>query len=516
MNPFAMAVAVFSLSLSSLDSRASEILLPDSSTYESELNTLLQDLKIPGLAVAVVHNDKIVFQKGFGFRNVERQLPVTENTLFAVGSTTKAFTATLAGILVDQGILDWEAPVRQYLPAFELKDPVATQQATLVDLMSHRTGLPRHDLVWYGYDNFPREYFVGLLKFLEPSKPFRQNWQYNNFMWMVSGAVLESVTQSTYEDLLKRRLLDPLEMQSTNLTVEEMEGSPDFATPYVFTRDGSLRPTPQRAVIGMSPAGAINSNLVDFAKWLRFNLNLGSDSPNLITAKTLKKIQSPHMLIGNGVDLGELKSLSYGLGWRVQHYKGLKLISHDGGIDGFIAHIGFIPEKNIGVIAFMNTISVNLPETAALLAYDKWLNLTPSPHAENLRNQFRQLTETSQARKTKKETSQYQNLNRPPHDFHGKYKHPAYGEIEIESAQPPHAAHSLNATYHNMHLRLAHLRHGAFEIVNDDPNTQEYSEGLKAVFQIDEEGKILALEIKLEPAVGPIRFQRLTLPSASQ
>ncbi|HME09017.1 MAG TPA: serine hydrolase domain-containing protein, partial [Bryobacteraceae bacterium] len=187
----------------------------------------MKDWKVPGLAIAVVQGDKVTLLKGYGYRDLEKQLPVTPNTLFAIGSITKSFTVTTLGMEMDEGKVDWDKPVRDYLPSFKLYEPSLTEQMTIRDLITHRSGLPRHDLVWYTSD-FPREEILRRLQFLEPSKPWRSTFQYNNLMFMAAGYIAGQLNGSGWEDTVTQRIFKPLEMTGTNFSEQETQNSADF------------------------------------------------------------------------------------------------------------------------------------------------------------------------------------------------------------------------------------------------------------------------------------------------
>jgi len=191
----------------------------------------MKDCKVLGLAIAVVQGDKVILAKGYGYREMEKQLPVTPNTLLAIGSITKSFTVTTLGMEMDEGKVDWNEPVRDFLPTFKLYEPVLTEQVTIRDLIMHRTGLPRHDLVWYSSD-FGREDLLGRLQYLEPSKPLRTRFQYNNLMFMTAGYIAGQLNGTSWEDAVTQRIFKPLEMSDTNFSEAETQKNVDFAEPY--------------------------------------------------------------------------------------------------------------------------------------------------------------------------------------------------------------------------------------------------------------------------------------------
>ena len=209
--------------------------------------------EVPGCAVAAVRGGRVELVGGWGLRDREPGLPVTQDTLFAIGSATKAFTATTVGALVDEGLLEWDRPLRDYVPGVRLHDPIASDRLTIVDLLSHRSGLPRHDLTWVGQPGRSRAEIVRCLRFLPLSRDLRQEFQYCNLGYLVAGHVVEVLSGVPWEDFVRGRLLGPLRMRRTNLSVDEMLADDDHAAAYT-RRDGVIVPVPQRPLPAMAPA----------------------------------------------------------------------------------------------------------------------------------------------------------------------------------------------------------------------------------------------------------------------
>jgi len=263
----------------------------------------MKDWKVPGLAIAVVQGDKVTLLKGYGYRDLEKQLPVTPNTLFAIGSITKSFTVTTLGMEMDEGKVDWDKPVRDYLPTFKLYEQTLTEQMTIRDLITHRSGLPRHDLVWYSSD-FPREEILRRLQFLEPSKPLRSTFQYNNIMFMAAGYIAGQLNGSGWEDAVTQRIFKPLQMTGTNFSELETQNSADFGQPYRKGSDlkSELKRIPFDAQCpnrcAMGPAGEINSNVADMSKYLLFHMNHGKVAgKQLLSENNSVQMQTPQMVI---------------------------------------------------------------------------------------------------------------------------------------------------------------------------------------------------------------------------
>ena len=202
-------------------------------------------------------NQEIVMMEGYGYRNIDKSLPVTSETLFAIGSSTKAFTALAAGILADEKILKLDTPVKEYLPDFKMFDPFATERITLRDMLCHRSGLPRHDLMWYNA-SLTREEIIERLRYLEPNVDFRTKWQYQNIMYMVAGYVVGHVSRSSWEEVVQKRIFRPLNMTSSQFSVDKTQLHHDYAMPYIQIED-QARVIPFRNIDTIGPAGSINS-----------------------------------------------------------------------------------------------------------------------------------------------------------------------------------------------------------------------------------------------------------------
>ena len=301
--------------------------------------------QIPGVAVGVVERGHLSFARGFGYRDVEKHLPVTPDTLFPLGSCSKAFTATAVALLADEGRIALDTPVRTYLPDFSLLDGVASATLTPRDLLTHRSGLPRHDLFWYQAP-FSRDELYGRLRFLEPSGPPRTQWRYNSLMFVVAGCIVEKVSGESWESFVASRILVPLDMRRTLLSAEAMEADADHASPYAI-REGSVRKIPMlKGLSAIAPAGAVQTSVRDLARWLTFH---ATRSPGLLDEGMWRELHRPAAEMPES-DQPEVRHRSYALGWIHESYRGHPLVTHNGAIDGFVVHVGFLPETGQGLI----------------------------------------------------------------------------------------------------------------------------------------------------------------------
>jgi CubicO group peptidase (beta-lactamase class C family) len=253
--------------------------------------------EVPGCAIACVRDGDVVLVAGWGRRDVETGFPVTSDTLFAIGSATKAFTVATVGALADDGLLEWERPLRDYLPEFRLHDPVVTDRLSVVDLLAHRSGLPRHDLTWLGHPDRSRAELVRRLRFLPLSKDLRQAFQYCNLGYLVAGHLVEVLSGSPWEAYLRTRLLTPLGMDRSQLSTDDMLADADHATGYE-RREGVVVPVPLRPVTAIAPAGAVNSCAADMARWLLAQLSGGQvDGQAVMSPGMVARQHAPHMVL---------------------------------------------------------------------------------------------------------------------------------------------------------------------------------------------------------------------------
>ena len=357
---------------------------------EMVLNAL-ETFKIPGGAVGIVVKGQVVLVKGYGVRDREQNLPVTENTLFAIGSCTKAFTSFVLGQLVDEAVIAWDDPVIMHLPEFLLKDHHATHHATIRDLIAHRSGLPKHDFVWYNSD-FPRSDLLNRLQHLDYSSDLREKFQYNNLMYGIAGLVIEKASKKTWEHALKSRILDPLGMDRSNFSVEASQLSGDFALPY-WEINGRVERVPFRKITNTGPAASINSSAADMVKWLQLQLFNGSFAEReFIKKATLQEMHTLQMPIPAYPD-ESIYSFGYGLGWMIGIYKGHYCVSHVGGVDGFISNVALLPKDGIGVVVLSNNSSHGFKFVTAVTnaILDRSINETETNWVAHVKEKYSQV-----------------------------------------------------------------------------------------------------------------------------
>jgi CubicO group peptidase (beta-lactamase class C family) len=462
------------------------------------------DWNVPGTAIAVVAGGEIVYARGFGKRDIENDLPMTPDTLFAIGSTTKAMTCTVLGTLVDEGLVDWDTPMRTYIPEIRFKDPSTTELITPRDLVTHRSGLPRHDSLWYNNHTSSRSEIVGRLAHLEPSAALRAKCQYNNLMYLTAGYLIERLTGTTWEQAVRARLFEPLGMTRSNFSVDDSQKDSDFAQPY-RENDDQIELIPFRQIDLVGPAGSVNSSVNEMARWLLFNLNQGKVGDNqIINPGTLAEIQSPQMTTGAtpNPEQPEFSPSTYGMGWSITTYRGHLRISHGGGIDGFITSVVLFPNDRLGLVAFTN-IGSGLSDIINRHAADLVLGLEAKDwNAEALQRRAAGKEAEDEA-EAKKESTRVADTtpSHPLADYTGDYHHPGYGIMKISLA-----SEALSLTFNDIVSPLEHWHYDVFNGAETDGD--KTFEDTKLLFRGDVNGNIAEIAVTMEARVAPIVFAK--------
>ena len=458
--------------------------------------------EVPGCAIAAVRDGDVVLAAGWGRRDLEAELPVTSGTLFAIGSVTKAFTAAAVGALVDDGLLEWEHPLREYLPDLRLHDPVVTDRLTVVDLLSHRSGMPRHDLVWIGHPGRSRAELVRRLRFLPLSKDLRQEFQYCNLGYLVAGHIVDMLSGTRWEDFLRSRLLTPLGMDRSNLSVDDLGADPDHAGGYE-RRQGVVVPVPPRPVTAMAPAGAVNSCADDMTRWLLAQLGGGQvDGRAVISPGTVARQHAPHMLVPEDRTFPASTRHAYGLGWMIGRYRDHRLAEHGGDIDGFQAECVLLPDDGIGVAVMTNTSSSAMTPVLAYRVLDELLGLEPLDWFSIFKARYDAAMAGLREARGARRVVPGAPAPRPLAAYAGEYKHPGYGTLTITAERG-----TLKPRLGTMDLSLTHRHYETFDLEWHELGDQSHLFPL--MFLSDPDGDITALTVPFEPSVGPLRFGRL-------
>lgn len=469
----------------------------------------LQALKVPGAAFAVVKNDKIVYLKGFGYKDVEKKLPVTPDTLFAIGSSSKAFTVFALGKLVDEGKLAWDAPLRTYIPWFRLNDKEAGEQLTPRDMVTHRSGLPRHDLLWYNNKTASREELVRALAYLQPSAGLREKWQYNNLMFLTAGFLLETLTGKPWEEAVRFLVFDPLGMKRSNFSVLDSQKDSDFAYPY-DNSEKAIKKIPFRDITLIGPAGSINSSAAEMANWVSVHLADGKfNGRALLNPQTVADMHQPHMVMGREPNTAHVVSLAYGMGWMTDVYRGHRRVHHGGNIDGFSALVSFLPDDGLGFIVLTNMNGTGYPELLVRTATDKILGLEAQDWIGEAAKQREKANAESEKAAEKKSVRQVKGT-KPAHalaDYAGVYHHPGYGDLTVTLTGT-----RLGFSYNAIATNLDHWHYETFNGKKiEDPSYDDF----KLTFRTDVNGRVAGLVAAFEPNVADIVFAKKPDPKQS-
>jgi CubicO group peptidase (beta-lactamase class C family) len=470
--------------------------------YDQFVQQALKAMDAPGCSVAVLKDDQVIHCQGYGLRNIENGSPVDTDTLFAIGSTTKAFTTAAMAILVDRGQLEWDKPLREYIPWFKLYDPAATERITPRDIVCHRTGLPRHDFAWYG-SSVTRKDAVAGMRYLEPNKDFRQLLQYNNLMFMVAGYLIEVVDGRSWEKFIQEELLNPIGMAHTRPTEEEAKVDPNCATPYDWDKN-QWKKLNYAEMPAIAPAGSTYSSCSEMIRWVSMHLNDGKfEGKQLVSKVNLDETHRPNMVI-TGEFFGEMEKFpefsagSYGLGWFYSRYRGELMVQHTGHIDGFSAYVSFMPQHRLGVVAFANIDGSAIPFALGFNAYERLLGMTETPWVERF-NKIKNAEKAAMEQGKKNVRANRVKGTHPTHAlsaYTGVYKHLAYAEAKVFLEDQ-----DLHLLYNGLDFKMVHVHYNVFELENE-----RWPIATRVNFAIDVNGNIASLSVPLEPNVKDIVF----------
>jgi CubicO group peptidase (beta-lactamase class C family) len=462
----------------------------------------LAQLKVPGAAIAIVKDKEIIFSKGFGFRDVDGKLPMTADTLMAIGSSTKAFTAFTLGTLVDQGRVEWDKPVRNYIPWFRLYDAQAGERLTPRDLVTHRSGLPRHDLVWYNNRTATREDLVRRLAYLPPTADLREKWQYNNMMFLTAGYLVETLTGKSWEDSVRTLVFDPLGMSRSNFSVAESQKDKDFALPY-DERDGKVVKIPFRDISLVGPAGSINSTANEMSRWVTVHINGGKyGDKQVIGANTLADLHTPYMTTGGVSTRPDITAPDYALGWMVDNYRGHGRVHHGGNIDGFSAMVSLLPNDGLGFVVLTNKNGTGLSELLIRTAADRILGLEAVDWIGDAAKRLAEGEAVGKKAEEKKATRRRPGTA-PAHkldEYAGDYRHPGYGDLKVTLKGT-----QFGFIYNSIATPLTHWH---YETFNGGKSEDPTFEDMKLTFRTDVNGNVVGVAIPFEPSVDDIYFAK--------
>jgi CubicO group peptidase (beta-lactamase class C family) len=479
------------------------VLIPE---LERLIAEVMEEWKVPGLAVAVVQNGEVAFAAPYGFRDIEAGLKVTADTQFQLMSVSKSFTATGLALLVDERRMDWKKPVREYIPEFRLHDAIASDRVTVLDLLCHHSGLPRHDWIWLPGDLSPAQ-MLAAMRYLEPSDDIRSTFQYSNLGYLVASMVAERVSGQGWAEFT-RALTDKLHMDVT-FTQEELVSAADAAVPYAMEGDTRLRS--KLWPVSVTAAGGMTTSIASFANWLRFHLGKGEfEGQRLLSPGLIQELQKPRVHVGTP-EFAEYSDVHYGLGFRSHRYRGERVVWHGGGFTGTSTLMMLLPDRGVGVAVLANNGMVPLfaPHILANYVFDRVCGKEPAPWRDRFRERRRKFVAQQDVDRHVGKASRRPATQpaRDLPDYAGDYEHPGYGRITIT-----HAEGKLYWAFRGMSEPLAHRHYDTFELPEAPESPGGLLPGQLAVsFSTDREGNIASVAVPFEPLVKDIVFTRIAV-----
>jgi CubicO group peptidase (beta-lactamase class C family) len=473
--------------------------------FDEFMAKTLKDWNAPGIGVGVVVGDKLVFAKGYGYRDYEKKLPITAQTLYPIASNTKLFTAMAAGMLVEEGKLTWDRPIKESVPTIEFYNSYLNNTITLRDMLAHRTGITRHDSIWYKSAYSTKDLFERL-KYLDPKESPRQIFLYNNMMYAGVGYTIQLQSGKTWGDFVRERIFQPLGMTHTVYSIADMLKQPDYGVPFDERRDSfELYKIPYyEDTDGLAAAGAIISNIEDMSHWLIALMNGGLyNGQQVLPPKAINATLEPAIALPNGAALTrgwwEVLNQAYGMGRWTASYRGHLIAFHGGDLPGFHSQISYMPQEHIGVIVFVignhtaplyNPISYNV--------YERLLGMDQTPWTDRLLDIRLKNKKAATEARGKAGFGRVANT-KPSHDlseYVGEYDHPAYGTLKISMKD-----NALRFDFHKIGLPLAHFHYDRF----DSPDDEE--EGKWSInFSTSPQGDIDKATVSLDE--GEVTFVR--------
>lgn len=491
-----MAIFVLASSTSTIDVACADERFADLDSYVEEAMKLW---KVPGLSIAIVMNGDVVLARGYGVCRAGEQERVTEDTLFAIASCTKSFTATAIGLLVDEKKLQWDDRVREHIPDFQLSDPFVTRETTVRDLLAHRTGLELADLLW-SKDEFTSDDIMRRLRYVKPKRSFRSRFTYNNLMYLVAGQVIEKSSGRSWDKFVHESVLAPLQMNSTTMAFPV---DAQIALPHGEV-DGKLIniDVDQNYARAIAPAGSMWSNATDMAKWVRSNLRNKKDAPRgLLRPATLREMQSPQVIIpvrDGGTRYPAKEYSSYGLGWFVEDYRGKKLVRNGGSTNGFIAWVAMLPRERFGFVILANSHRTGINFALHHRILDEYLGEPAKDWSTIVRNDFtngfyRMLRESRATYAKKRQTDTQPESPLP--NYAGTYRNRLFGNLTIQKIDD---GLRLRFGPHRIAL-LEHWQDNTFEAKFNNPTMADWH----VTFQVTDNGDVPSVRAVAAPWALP-------------
>jgi CubicO group peptidase (beta-lactamase class C family) len=477
--------------------------------WDAYVTQALATWKVPGAAIAIVRHDSVIFARGYGVRQMGTTQQVDERTVFAIGSSSKAFTAAAVAMLVDEKKVALDARASLYTPTLQLADPYASRELTVRDLLSHRSGLARGELVWYG-SGYDRDEIVRRVRFLQPTWSFRSQFGYQNIMYIAAGQIVAHVTGGTWDDFVHDRIFVPLGMTSSTTSIRQIAGRSDLASPHAEV-EGQVKAIEWRNIDNAGPAGSINSTALDMAKWLRMQLARGSfEGKRLISERMVEEMRTPNTVIPIDTAARRLNPYThlqaYGLGWFLQDYRGRLVVQHGGNVDGMTALVGMMPEEQVGIVILTNMNGTGMPTALMNRAFDLHLGVTPEDWSGKSYARTQQQRSRALAAQQKLEASRVPNTkpSLPLEKYAGTYSDSLLGDIVVRDS----AGTLVLAFGPNWHGTLEHWHFDTFRTRFGTPVLGP----MFVQFRLGATGSVDEVQMDL---AGPATFHRRPEQSAS-
>jgi len=456
---------------------------------QAAVERILSITHAPSISVTIYDNGEI-FSVNAGLSNIENDIPASENTMYELASGTKSFGAASIAALCADNKLSLDDPVKKYIPEIQLYNDYVTANLTIRDMLCHRSGLPRHDNVWsVGSGQCTVNDILSRLPYLEPTAPFRSQWQYQNIMYILTGEVVKRVSGQKWEDFVKQRILEPLGMDPVNFSVDDMARYPKTAQGYTYDHETARNiPVPYKKVDILGPAGSINTTTAQAIKWVAFHIN-GNDQ--IIPQQLMRECHRPHVPYGEETEYTRFRA--YGLGWVTESYRGRKLVWHNGCLDGFSSMMGFLPQYGFGMAILINQTSSTARAAVMRTLIDLYFGDEPVDWA----TQLVQEQEEEYRKEREKERRQLDGVpeNAPASfalkDAVGTYENPAYGTIKIDMCDG-----ALCAWWNGQKLRCEHIAYNYYQ-----RSWMNSAEKVPLYFRTDMKNRVVALHTVVEPVL---------------
>lgn len=460
------------------------------------ISKALTNWRVPGIAVCIVKDNKVVLMKGYGIKELGLMNKVDENTLFMIGSNTKAFTATALAMLEANKKLSLDDKVTKYIPEFKLEDKNASDQVMVRDLLCHRLGFRtfQGDFTFYN-TNLTRQEVIQRLGKLKATYPFRTRWGYTNAAFLTAGEIIPKVTNGhSWEAYLKEAIFAPLGMGNTLALSKDLPTSLNRTVPHTIV-DGRLTPIPYCQIDGLAPAGAISSSVNDMSKWALALLNDGKvGQRQVIPSSAIQATRVPQDIVSSVHHMnGENNFELYGLGWFIQDYSGHRLVMHDGGVNGYLSSVTLSPQDNLGIIILTNTDQNQLFEALRWDILDAYFKQPFRNYSEGYLKQYKANIATEQAEDKKLRDSVLLNPKPMllPNKYIGKYSNDFYGSMEVTQGEGNNL--EMRFEHHpKMYALLKPLGGNRFYVTFSDPTLG------KAVFPFTvQNGEVMGVRVKV-------------------